>query len=303
LRWTDLDARQAIVHGLIPGLIFLAHQRQLRFDKRDKAIDECLEKKLVTERHVRDLLMSFITGDPKLVPEPLLVLMNTFVDKDQKVKVQWIPVHMMAVLKRFQQVRDLTDTGIVRGIVEQLWLFAHAKEGSGDAWEHLFVAVLLIRAATWQFDNAMLELYGFVKCSVSFNEPFGQTKSFEMYRTVDKFVGSIRAPETFPHVAVYLPTNASFEEVDVIVATWDKARSRRLYGYQLKEGKQLPSKPSNTTFLQSWVIRGEAAQESQQIRNWRVASTDEISAFFGTSGMFWTPQAWKELQSRMKEKN
>jgi hypothetical protein len=131
---------------------------------------------------------------------------------------------------------------------------------------------------------------------VSFNAPFDlRGETFDSYTTVDDFVDSILPPPHFPHVAVYFPTHASFEEVDVIVAAWPRQDSRELYGYQLKEGKSLPSKEANVKFVKSWVIRGVAAKNASEIRNWHTASVEDVDAFFGESGAQWTPTAWDQL--------
>jgi hypothetical protein len=214
-------------------------------------------------------------------------------------KVRWIPCHMMVVLKEFASLGSLPNQRVVlRQIVYLFERFCTAKGQSGDAWEALFVVVLLIRALAGLFYDSIFPLQplAFSGCSVSFQEPFNiRNKSFESYCTVDDFVDSILPPSNYPHVAVYFPTHASFEEVDVIVAAWPRASSRELYGYQLKEGKNLPKKKANVTFVKSWVIRGVATKKASEIRNWHTASVDDIDAFFGESGAQWTPTAWDQL--------
>ena len=297
LRWTDLNPRQAILYGLVPSMIFLGHRGELVSEKRDEAIEKCFQKNMVTEDNVVRLLESFVTGEADVVPEPLLQLMNTVEDG----KVHWIPCHMMEVLCQFASRGSLPNQHLVLNqIVSQFRGFADAKGQSGDAWEHLFVVTLLVRALSRQFDDSVFPLnaVNFAGCSVTFNGPFDLCgKTFESFSVVDEFVASIVTPPHFPHISIYFPSHASFEEVDVIVAAWPTANSRELYGYQLREGKQLPKKKANTAFLKSWVIRGRAAQQRDVIRNWRTASEDEISAFFGESGSNWTPTSWVNLSS------
>ena len=149
--------------------------------------------------------------------------------------------------------------------------FHSSKGQSGDAWEALFVVVLLLRAVTQQFDSTIFPLqhltYTNSDCSVSFQQPFDlHGRVFESHCVVDVFVASIIAPAYFPHVAVYFPTHTSFEEVDVIVAVWQNASSKELYGNQLKEGKQLPKKEAHVAFMKSFVIRGGAGMNASVIQ-------------------------------------
>ena len=122
-------------------------------------------------------------------------------------------------------------------------------------------------------------------CSVSFQQSFDlHGRVFESYCVVDEFVASIIAPAHSRHIAVYFPTRASFEEVDVIVVVWQNASCKELYGYQLKEGKLLSKKEAHVAFMKSFVTRGGAGMNASVIQNWHSPSVDEIDAFFGESG-------------------
>ncbi len=66
---------------------------------------------------------------------------------------------------------------------------------------------------------------------------------------------------------------------------------RRLYGYQLREGKALPKATSMPAFFEaSHVIRGEAAKEADEGKGWVRPSEDQIDALFGVFGQHWTPR-------------
>ena len=135
-------------------------------------------------------------------------------------------------------------------------------------------------------------------CSVSFQQLFDlHGRVFESYCVVDEFFASIITPAHFPHIAVYFPTHASFEEVDVIVAVWLNASRKELYGYQLKEGKRLPKKEAHVVIMKSFVIRGVAGINAV-IRQWHSPSVQEIDAFFGESGSRWTHAAWAKLSDK-----
>ena len=99
----------------------------------------------MTEDNGVRLLTSFITGQASLVPRPLLELMNIV----EEGKVSWIPCHMMVVLKEFASCGSLPNQHLVlKNIVSQFDRFCSAKGQSGDAWEVLFVVVLLLHAVT-----------------------------------------------------------------------------------------------------------------------------------------------------------
>jgi hypothetical protein len=108
---------------------------------------------------------------------------------------------------------------------------------------------------------------------------------------VDEFVAGIQPPPSFPHVAVYYPSHAIYRPThessllyDVIVAHYDTWQVRRLYGYQLKEGKALPKDGAMTAFRGSFFIRGEPPKVAGMVKNWERPSEQQIDAFFGVSG-------------------
>jgi hypothetical protein len=128
----------------------------------------------------------------------------------------------------------------------------------------------------------------------SFNSPFSWSYDFATTE-MDKFVAGIEDPATFPHVAVYYPTHASFHLYDGIVAHFHAPGKRHLYGYQLKEGKALPKESAMSIFEGGYVIRGVAAKVASMGKDWVRPSEQQINAFFGVSGQHWTPRRWKEL--------
>ena len=295
LRWPSLNAREALYYGMVPALI---HEARLEMDqpwhlpieKRDKAIEDCQRDGLVNERSIQQLLHTFISGDAVDVFPPLQRLMTT-VSREGRKLVQWIPFHMMEVLACFSHVSELRR---LEEIVRLFNSFKGAKKSSGDGWESLFVAVMLIRCWSQSSDYCILPMTIMPTCTFSYNTPFSGNFAT---REVDEFVAGIVEPPSFPHVAIYYPSHASFRLYDVIVAHFDEWRVRRLYGYQLKEGKALPKEVAMPHFEGSFVIRGEAAQVPGTGRDWTRPSEDEIDEFFGVSGQHWTPRQWKKLSS------
>ena len=288
--WQDLNAREVLYYGKVPALIYEARWEaqemgHLPTAKRNQAIRDCVSGGFVTEEGIRKLFTTFLTGNVGGVFPPLLQLMTT-VSQDH---IQWIPFHMMAALETFSCEHGLKR---LEAIVRLFHAFKEAKVSSGDGWESLFVAVLLIRCWSQSSDECILPFVIGETCTFSYNEPFNG--NFATQR-VAEFLTGIQPPSSFPHVAVYYPAHASFPCYDVIVAHYDPWEVRRLYGYQLKEGKAPPKEGAMSDFERSFVIRGEAARMTGMGNDWVRPSADGINAFFGVSGQHWTPQEWKKL--------
>jgi len=82
----------------------------------------------------------------------------------------------------------------------------------------------------------------------------------------------------------------------MLVVMWDADGNRfKAIGYQLKEGKKVPADHATAGF-DNFVVRGQAAGTSKELRNWKVPSDAQIDRFFGTSGVHWTPKKWKALK-------
>ena len=72
--------------------------------------------------------------------------------------------------------------------------------------------------------------------------------------------------------------------------------SRLLYGYQLKEGKSIPSGSElDTVFRKSFLIRGQTTQENTTVRSWHSVSDQELEDFFGVPAVHWSAKQWKKL--------
>jgi hypothetical protein len=293
--WPSLNPRQALYFGMIPALIHEAHLETIHVGgehlpsaKRALAIEECMEGSMVNSDAIRRLMGTFITGKRLDLLRPLEPLMATRKLGMESV-VEWIPFHMMEALSTFSSLQGLKR---LEEIVRLFNAFKDAKESSGDGWESLFVAVLLIRCWAQMSDRCLLPFEIKPACTFSYNKPFQGNFATQ---NVHEFVAGIREPSSFPHIAVYYPTHASFQLYDVIVAHFDEWHVRRLYGYQLKEGKALPKEFAMPVFDGSFVIRGEAAKVAGMGKDWVRANEQQIDSFFGVSGRHWTPRRWKQL--------
>ena len=123
---------------------------------------------------------------------------------------------------------------------------------------------------------------------------------FEDIKDADTLMQAIEKAEAEvkgAHVAIYYPSHANFKQYDMLVVMWDEDGNRfKTIGYQLKEGKEIPAGQARRSF-QNLVVRGKAAQKSNKLRNWEIASDEQIDCFFGSSGVQWTPKRWKELKN------
>ena len=101
---------------------------------------------------MRELLSSFLSGDPARVPKPLLQLMSVSPVEGQG-KITWIPYHMMHVLESIADVAVLSP--MIREVVQILRDMFHGfetgKVSGGDSWEALFVISTIARVATNHF--------------------------------------------------------------------------------------------------------------------------------------------------------
>ena len=275
-----------------------------------KVVKEMSEQGLVTDDSVILLLKSFITGKANLIQSPLLRFMNTV--KDQR--IEWIPLHMVEVLEEFSDAPSLSPfvKNILTIIVSEFERFRDAKDSSGDAWESLFLIVILIRSVVRKFDEDILHLdpQAFEGCSVSFNKPFKVSGAdLNAIKKPSDYISHFDVPSHFPHIAIYRPNNAQFNEVDLIVVCWVNQEKKLTYGYQLKEGSEDPEKkkkkkkkPISFKFDKCWWIRGIPAQEtSESPSGWQVAGEKTLREFFGKSGCHWTPKAWKKLKDEEKK--
>ncbi len=114
-------------------------------------------------------------------------------------------------------------------------------------------------------------------------EPIADGKEvlFENVESLEDFEVHLDKSKSFPHVAVYYPHHARFQVYDVIIAVYDEHKTRRLVGYQLKEGREIPEDPGNLCEV-SVLIRGAPARKKNELRNWKIASDAQIVSFWAS---------------------
>jgi hypothetical protein len=287
------NARTALYLGLVPALIYASSiiGERTAFTSRDININDCIERNLVSDASIEILLSSFISGEAASVPGPLLYLMDPLSVPKGNV-VRWIPFHMLKVLVAFSKNVSPPLQTIILSVDKLFANFCGAKYNSGEAWEALFVIVLLIRVASHTFDESIFprplnfpDQYSYSYNKLFCDKPNG--KALEEVHKLEEYISCLKTPDNVPHIAVYYPQHSNFEKYDVIVAAYDEYRNRVLYGYQLKEGAKTPAAtmPPSEKFKHSVWVRGHAAKTgSSSGTGWQVPSTGDIETFFGESG-------------------
>ena len=302
-RWPDLTVRQALFRGRVPALIsYTRGSLPPPFDKRKAAIEVVAHD--WRDANVKELLSSFLFGDPARVPKPLLQLMSVSPVEGQG-KITWIPYHMMHVLESILSSSDGSRS--VRQVVSVVQAMLHGfetgKTSGGDSWEALFAISLIVRLVTGYYDD-LLPIHTFLPSTseydVTYNTLWEQTQSgasFPSITTIEQLIEGLTLPPSYPHVAVFYPPHARFEAYDLLVVAYQQADVRQVYGYQLKEGRVIPKKEVNSLCQHSYVIRGFAAEREKLLRGWKVASDEDIDQFLGVSGTSLAPKQWRSLDT------
>jgi hypothetical protein len=308
-KFPTLSAQEALFLGLIPGLIVERKNKHPISQRRASVVASYVE--YLTElggqkapAEVRALLSTLLTGNIGEVDESLRGLMTADL-KDDEIILRWIPFHMVYALSQIYQHRIIFLPGDMRscleGIVGLLKQFEGSKCQSGDAWEALFLIVLIVRCLTTSFDETVVPLKPLIPCDVPVAYNYPMDSSVDLCTETDpiRFIGGIPDKSWSlgtAAISIYYPGHAKFEAYDIILARWDAEGNRYLYGYQLKEGGTIPRSYAFNQFYRSYLIRGAAPREGASVRMWRSVSDDELDTFFGVSATQWSAKQWKKLQ-------
>lgn len=309
----NLSVQDALFLGMLPGLIVEKKNRHQPRERQVVAVSKYLGA-VQSSDDVCKLLKTLLTGDVQGVDPTLQELMTadlTTNEKNEEVMIlRWVPFHMSYVMQQLSsncpQVQTAGAMAKCLGAVDKLFVqFSSQKSKSGDAWEALFLIVLIIRCVTGMFDDTVLPLGPFMVAGrrplVDCDAPFkhGQVDFYEEENPVT-FVDGIphKSPvkERVPAISIYYPGAARFKAYDMILAVWDFEGNRYLYGYQLKEGSEVPRPFAyDQIFHQSYLIRGNAPHSSRSARLWRSVSAGELRTFFGESASQWSAEHWRRL--------
>ena len=302
-----LNATDAIYYGLMPAMIFT--QPEISVKQMD-AVDQCNRLGEVTKvKAFRGLLRSLFTGAVADVPEPLYKLLATRSVEDKRMpqKISWVPFLLEYVLRTL----NFEDTNLdvaTSAMADLLHNFKHARKGSGDAWENLFTFQLLARCFARQSDGVFVPegWFRFKHVKVEYNEPErlpGELSSYKTWQAVLKNIQLTEAPTIF----IFFPVCANFHTLDVMILYWEGMKLMDVFGYQLKEGNEMPGVKSiapaaaiqlayrNTRNVKSFWVNGKPTQKKLVTNGWSRQPETVIDRFFGESGRYWTPMQWSAL--------
>jgi len=102
-------------------------------------------------------------------------------------------------------------------------------------------------------------------------------------------------PGTGPQVSIFYPQHASFHAYDAVALYSNGEELLEIYGYQLKEGTSSKTQYVEDSFTKNFFIRGLPPKDSRESKGWIFPGDDELDAFFGESGKYWTPKWWKQV--------
>eukprot|EP00522_Entomoneis_paludosa_P012124 CAMPEP_0172447224 /NCGR_PEP_ID=MMETSP1065-20121228/6574_1 /TAXON_ID=265537 /ORGANISM="Amphiprora paludosa, Strain CCMP125" /LENGTH=524 /DNA_ID=CAMNT_0013198469 /DNA_START=194 /DNA_END=1765 /DNA_ORIENTATION=+ len=299
-KWID-STREAVYYGLVPGIIYEAPMRGKNISgKRQQAVINFIKRS--TGKYdvaLFKILKSLINGEWEIVPEDLLILLDSAPDMDGLVqKIQWIPFHLQHVLESMG--RETFDNARLAEKLAEFCNIKGSKENSGEGWESLFVLFLFAYCLTGTSDGTFVLGDWFAHGEppkVFLNGPYSASNNdgrlISACKTWDELEPGMELGEA-PQLSIYYPTHNSFEVYDVIVVYSENRKSQCVFGYQLKEGKATREHAAHSSMSRSFFVQGSPPRStiSKDAKGWCVPNKEVIDSFFGESGKHWTPQAW-----------
>jgi hypothetical protein len=300
----ELTPRLALYYGLIPALLVtsltvegLAYVKRVR-----QRVDKACSGLSMDFALFQKVMLSFFTGNATGLDLDVLL--------DGGEKNYWIPCYLMDLLNKLGiGVGGRFGLGL-RDVASDTEGWSTCKEGSGDGWESLFLLVLWLRLAEGRTGDvecipSIVIPTEAISTTLFYNYPFPMMCNIakiknvqELETALDEILDSHEWVGGFPKVSVYYPKLANFAEYDVFVCVWLRDKSsgvvtKELYGYQLKEGKEIPGQQA--TLPHSYLVRGQPALNPSGRRGWELLARPELQEFFGVSGTRWLPEEWRGL--------
>ena len=301
----NLGVQDALYYGMLPGLIVEKKNRREPRDRRVEAVSQFVGS-IESSQDIWKLLKTLISGSPEGVYRSIQELMTADLNADGKLILRWVPFHMHYVVEQIATNATHVDQHMRRSlgaVADMFKQFMGPKWQSGEAWEALFLIVLMVRCLTQELDEDIVPFLSQTgdNLRVDYGYPYtGYRGEFFLEKNPLKFIEGIPleswAQDGGTAISVYYPGHARFEAYDIIVAFWDSTGNRHLYGYQLKEGSEVPKGFAyNTIFDQSYLIRGKAPGKSGSVRLWWSVDEETLDGFFGVSATQWSAKRWREL--------
>ena len=296
----DLDsAREAIYYGLLPGLIYESTETRSIVGKRESLTHEFLTDSQNLDKDFRNILRSLLSGDSKLVPKPLLMLLDSAGNRDGPSVIRWVPFHLSYVLSRLATADSFSDKLIADHMVKLCDSIRDSKRYSGEGWEGIFVLFLLARCLTDSCDEYFVPSKWFVeKPKVFFNGPYqsNERRLFSACKNWGHLLKSV-TPGTEPQLSILFPTHSRFATYDVLAVHSKDGQNKSIYGYQLKEGTASIAHPATIDIERSFWIQGKSPKNAKEQDNWHIPDKTIVDKFYGASGEHWTPEQWREFEA------
>jgi hypothetical protein len=291
--YSMLTPQKAIYCGLSPALIYTVQEL-------NRKVRLTLQPAKLTDTQVQELCQTCLNGKYKLVPDLFL----KFMDIEDDDTVLWVPAHIVEIMCFITyHSRGTCSHGVLSccsAIASAFERLNDSKLKSGEGWEGLFLAVLLIRIVARE-NHKLLDIpetYTMKVDDFDFKRDDDRvyiTEIVDPAEYIDRIPGAGKRKD---HISVYCPVQSSFMTYDLFLVVWDEEGKRYITGYQLKEGEALPDKDPLSTVARNYAVRGASTEKETQTKyKWTSVSEPDISSFFGVSGVNWTPMAWANLHT------
>lgn len=299
---SSLDsAREAVYHGLLPGLIFKSADLRSIAGNRVAHVSNWLGESKDLDEDFRNILRSMIDGNPELVPKQLHMILDTAGNERGPSVIRWVPFHLSYVLHRLAKASKLPyTTREIASNMQKLCDSLHdSKTFSGDGWEGIFVLFLLARCLTGESDEYFVPSKWFLEePKVLYNNPYNSqsTPLIGNCKNLKELLEGV-APGTKPQLSILFPTTSRFETYDVLAVYSKDGQNQSIYGYQLKEGSASVSKADATGVVErSFWVQGKSPENDVSKKHWEIADKASIDKFYGESGKHWTPEQWRKFE-------
>ena len=201
----SLSPEEVLFLGMIPSLIHTSLHATLPHTRRESVVADWLVSGVRPEA-AKALLSTILDGSIQGVPKQLLELMDIATDSETGTNyVRWIPFHLQYVLERMAVHSDfpVEFRTCMKGLVGLFTSFKTAKSESGDAWEALFIIVLLIRCLCGEFNEHLLPLSENFAMGphVRYNGPYFGDNFFS--KDLNEFLGGVPVSGGDSHCQLY----------------------------------------------------------------------------------------------------
>lgn len=283
-------------YGTIPAIMytFLGTKNEITSIPK---IYHVLNKLNLTNEIILEFLRSFIDGG-RVHPE-----LEKFMDSDTvaergylvKSINRWIPIFADIILEKmlgFNGVpKDVyTCMSLVHGEFQK-WF--SSKEGSGQFWESVVAIVIAVRLLLKMFPvpGLPLDYYKFSNAGFSVNSFESEQVRFGECKTLKQLIENVPVPTIFPHVALYVPTHAQFENFDVFVIAFESAEVKTVYAWQCKTGSPSPKTALDEGAGYLYFMKGKPAVNPIKPFNkgWEVLDAAQLKKFCGRTASLWIP--------------